>query len=297
VRILLAGVSGYIGTALREQLTKEGHQIERLVRRQARTANEHSWSPSSGIIDAAIVGSVDAVINLSGAPLTRLPWTRRYEAELLTSRVQATRTLAEAMGRVATPPAVFLSGSAVGFYGDRPGEDLTEQSTKGTGVLADIVEAWEQAAHLAPASVRTVTLRTGVVVGKGGAFTPLGLLTKLGVGARIGGGQQRWPWVSMHDEVAAIIHLLDSKLSGPVNLVGPTPASAEAITRRLASVMHRPHIFAIPERLLRLGLGTAADELLLSSQRVIPTKLVDDGFRFEHPTVEDAIQAVWGAKA
>jgi uncharacterized protein len=297
VRILLAGVSGYIGTALREQLAADGHEIERLVRRQARTAHEHSWSPSSGIIDAAIVGSVDAVINLSGAPLTRLPWTKRYEVELLTSRVQATRTLAEAMGRVATPPAVFLSGSAVGFYGNRPGEDLTEQSAKGTGVLADIVESWEKAAHLAPARVRTVTLRTGVVVGKGGAFTPLGLLTKLGVGARIGDGQQRWPWVSMHDEVAAIIHLLDSTLSGPVNLVGPTPASAEAITRRLANAMHRPHIFAIPEKLLHLGLGTAADELLLSSQRVIPTKLVEDGFQFEHPTVEDAIRAVWGAKA
>ncbi len=297
MRILLAGASGFIGAELRRQLSENGHEVERLVRRQARTAHEHSWSPSAGIIDSALVGSVDAVINLSGAPLTRLPWTSSYQRELRTSRVQATRTLAEAMGRVATPPSVFLSGSAVGYYGNRPGEDLTESATKGVGLLPDITEDWERTAKLAPPATRVVFLRTGVVVGRGGAFTPLGLLTKVGLGARIGDGQQRWPWISLHDEVAAILHLLDSTLSGPVNLAGPTPATADAITRHLAVAMHRPRVFAIPERLMQLPLGAAADELLLSSQRVIPEKLIDDGFRFEHPTVNDAIRAVWTSKA
>jgi uncharacterized protein len=296
MRILVAGSSGMIGTELRRQLRAAGHEVERLVRRQARTAHEHSWSPSAGIIDAGLIGSVDAVINLSGASLTKLPWTARYERELRTSRVQATRTLAEAMSKATTPPSVFLSGSAVGFYGNRPGEDLTEASVVGTGLLASITDDWERTAHLAPPATRVVTLRTGIVVGRGGAFTPLSLLTKFGLGARIGSGQQRWPWISLHDEVAAIVYLLDSSISGPVNLVGPTPASADAITRRLATAMRRPRWFAIPEKLLTLGLGTAADELLLSSQRVIPQKLMDDGFTFEHPTVEDAIRAVWPAR-
>jgi uncharacterized protein len=297
MRVLLAGASGMIGVELRRQLVAAGHDVERLVRRQARTAHEHSWSPSAGIIDTGVVDSVDAVINLSGAPLTRLPWTPRYTRELRSSRVQATRTLAEAMDRAATPPSVFLSGSAVGYYGNRPGEDLTEKSSMGTGLLPSITADWERTAHLAPPSTRVVTLRTGIVVGRGGAFTPLSLLTRFGLGARIGSGQQRWPWISLHDEAAAIVYLLDSTLSGPVNLVGPTPATADAITKRLATAMRRPRWFAVPEKLLHLGLGAAADELLLSSQRVIPEKLIEDGFRFEHPTVEDAIRAVWPARA
>jgi uncharacterized protein len=297
MRVLLAGASGMIGVELRRQLAAAGHDVERLVRRQARTAHEHSWSPSAGIIDTGVIDAVDAVINLSGAPLTRLPWTSRYTRELRSSRVQATRTLAEAMDRAATPPSVFLSGSAVGYYGNRPGEDLTEASSIGTGLLPSITDYWERTAHLAPTATRVVTLRTGIVVGRGGAFTPLSLLTRFGLGARIGSGQQRWPWISLRDEAAAIIHLLDSTITGPVNLVGPTPATADAITRRLATAMRRPRWFSVPEKLLHLGLGTAADELLLSSQRVIPEKLLNDGFRFEHPTVEDAIRAVWPARA
>jgi uncharacterized protein len=297
MRVLLAGASGMIGVELRRQLAAAGHDVERLVRRQARTAHEHSWSPSAGIIDTGVIDAVDAVINLSGAPLTRLPWTSRYTRELRSSRVQATRTLAEAMDRAATPPSVFLSGSAVGYYGNRPGEDLTEASSIGTGLLPSITDDWERTAHLAPTATRVVTLRTGIVVGRGGAFTPLSLLTRFGLGARIGSGQQRWPWISLRDEAAAIIHLLDSTITGPVNLVGPTPATADAITRRLATAMRRPRWFSVPEKLLHLGLGTAADELLLSSQRVIPEKLLNDGFRFEHPTVEDAIRAVWPARA
>jgi uncharacterized protein len=297
MRVLLAGASGMIGVELRRQLSAAGHDVERLVRRQARTAHEHSWSPSAGIIDTGVIDAVDAVINLSGAPLTRLPWTSRYTRELRSSRVQATRTLAEAMDRAATPPSVFLSGSAVGYYGNRPGEDLTEASSIGTGLLPSITDYWERTAHLAPTATRVVTLRTGIVVGRGGAFTPLSLLTRFGLGARIGSGQQRWPWISLRDEAAAIIHLLDSTITGPVNLVGPTPATADAITRRLATAMRRPRWFSVPEKLLHLGLGTAADELLLSSQRVIPEKLLNDGFRFEHPTVEDAIRAVWPARA
>lgn len=295
MRVLIAGASGFIGTALIERLAADGHDIVRLVRRRAQGPDEASWSPAAGIIDFSVMDRIDAVVNLSGASLARLPWTKSYRGEIVDSRVTATRTLADAMRKARRPPQVFLSASAVGYYGDRPGELLTEFSSAGTGFLAEVVQRWEGAAALAPDDTRTVVFRTGIVVGHGGALQRVGTLTRLGLSGRLGTGGQHWPWISLHDEVAAVVHLLTSHLSGPVNLAGPTPAIADRVMTAMADRMHRPYTFTVPERMLELALGRAADELLLSSQKVRPQRLLDDGFRFEHVTVEAALDAMLSA--
>ncbi|ANJ27448.1 TIGR01777 family oxidoreductase [Agromyces aureus] len=297
MRVLIAGASGFIGTALVERLAAEGHEVRRLVRRRTESPDEVTWSPAAGIIDFTVMDRVDAVISLSGASLSHLPWTKSYRSAIIESRVTATRTLADAMRKARTPPAVFLSGSAVGYYGNRPGELLTESSPAGAGFLVDVVERWEKAAGLAPHETRTVNLRTGLVIGHGGAMKPVGLMTKLGVSARLGTGGQHWPWVALDDEVSAIIHLLDSEVSGPVNLVGPTPATADRVMSAMATRMHRPYSLAVPERVLELALGQAADDLLLASQKVVPQRLLDDGFAFAHETVESAIDAMLSSPA
>ncbi|WP_127793139.1 TIGR01777 family oxidoreductase [Agromyces sp. LHK192] len=290
MRILVAGASGFIGSTLVARLGDAGHEVVRLVRRRAESADEAAWSPAAGIIDFTVMDRVDAVVNLSGASLAHLPWTKRYRAEILSSRITATRTLADAMRKARRPPAVFLSASAVGVYGDRPAETLTESSPAGAGFLADVVERWERAASLAPDETRTVTFRSGVVLGDGGAMKRIRTLTRFGVAGRLGTGGQHWPWISHHDEVRAIEHLLDaSSLSGPVNLAGPTPATADRIMSHLAEKMRRPYAVPAPEKLLEFALGTAADELLLASQKVRPDRLLADGFRFDDETCEDAI--------
>lgn len=296
MHIVIGGASGFVGTELLHQLGESGHTVVRLVRREAQGPSESRWNPAAGEIDVSVVDGADAVINLSGASLARLPWTVGYRREMLSSRLEATSTLARAISAAATPPSTFLSGSAVGFYGDRPDEDLTEQSPKGEGFLADLVQQWEQAAQQVPSSTRVVLLRTGIVVGRGGAFTPLELLTKVGLGSKLGNGQARWPWISLHDEAAAIMHLLTSELSGPVNLAGPTPATSDAITQRLAVALGRPRIWTIPAPIISTVLGAAGRDLLLPSQRVLPTRLVGDGFEFRDETVESAIRAVWPAR-
>jgi uncharacterized protein (TIGR01777 family) len=296
LRVLVAGASGLIGTELVQQLTAAGHTVQRLVRRPPSNEHEFSWAPDAKILDFRLLESVDAVINLSGASLNRLPWTARYKEQILRSRIKSTQALVEAMSMAASPPPVFLSSSAVGFYGDRPGETLTEDSPRGTGFLADVVTEWEDAALLAPSGTRTALLRTGVVLATGGgALQPLTLATRFGLGSRVGHGTQHWPWIALHDEAAAIVHLLTSVLEGPVNLVGPTPATSEEITRRLAADLHRPHVLKLPEAIVRVGMGEMGRELLLPSQKVVPAKLEADGFVFRYRTSDEAIDAVLAA--
>jgi len=285
----MAGASGMIGTEVAQQLASAGHSVLRLVRRDPAAENEFHWSPSSGIIDVALMERADAVVNLSGASLNRLPWTEAYKRRILSSRLEATRTLTDGMRMASNPPAVFISGSAVGYYGDRPGQKLSESAIKGTGFLSDVVDAWETAAHLAPEKTRVVTARTGVVIGHGGAMKPLLPLGRLGLLGPIGGGGQHWPWVSLHDEAAAIVHLLDSSLTGPVNVVGPTPATADAVLRALATALHRPYGLPLPKKIIELTLREAGRELLLSSQKVVPQKLVDDGFVFDSITATESM--------
>lgn len=291
LRVLVSGASGFIGTELTRQLREDGHDVLELVRRQPRAEHEINWAPTARILDSSLIDSVDAVINLSGASLARLPWTPSYRKEILRSRLQTTQALAEAMSMASKPPEVFLSASAVGIYGDRPGERLTEESPRGPGFLADVVEQWEQAASIRPAKTRLVTFRTGFVIGNGGSLGPVVALTRLGLGSRFGTGGDIWPWISLYDEAAAIRHLLTSKLSGPVNLVAPTPATSDRITRHVAKRMHRWYDFVVPTFALKLALQDAGTDLLLSSQHIVPEKLVADGFSYRHNTAEEAIDA------
>lgn len=296
MRVMVAGASGFIGTELVRQLRENGDEVLTLVRRAPTAPDEVNWAPSAHMLDSNALEGVDAVVNLSGASLARLPWTPRYRREILSSRLQATRALTEAMQMATTPPKVFLSGSAVGIYGDRPGERLLESSARGAGFLSDVVEAWEAAAALAPAKTRTVTLRTGLVLGDGGSLAPIRALTRFGLGSRLGTGGDIWPWISLYDEAAAIRHLLRSPLRGPVNLVGPTAATSDRITGYVARTLHRPYAFAVPEWAIGLGLQDAGHELLLSSQRVLPDRLLADGFEFRHQRVEQALDAALGGQ-
>ena len=293
MRVLISGASGMIGSELVRQLAADGHEVLKLVRRERRASDERRWYPEAGVVDPDLVGSVDAIVNLSGASTGRLPWTPSYKREILKSRIDATTTLADAIVASKTPPAALLNASAVGYYGNRPGETLADDASKGEGFLSDVVDAWEQAAHLAAHSTRVVTFRTGLVVGDGGAFTPLTLLTRFGLGSTLGTGKQFWPWISLSDEASAIRHLLTSKLSGAVNIAGPAPANAATVTDTLAEAMHRWRLLAVPEPVVQLALREPGRELLLPSQKVVPQRLVDDGFTFEHGTVEQAIAAVW----
>lgn len=292
LKVLISGGSGFIGTELTRQLREDGHVVQILVRRTPQTEWEVNWAPSAHILDSGVIDAVDAVINLSGASIGHLPWTKSYREEILSSRLASTQALTDAMARASKKPAVFLSGSAVGIYGDRPGERLTEESPRGAGFLGDVVEQWEQAATLAPAKTRVVTLRTGLVLGNGGSLAPIMALTRIGLGSRLATGGDIWPWISLYDEAAAIRHLLTSKLTGHVNLAGPTPATSDRITRYVAKRMHRWYPFAVPESAIKLLLRSAGPELLLSSQQVLVDKLEDDGFVFRDRTPEQAIDTV-----
>jgi len=292
-RAIVAGASGFIGRGVVAELRGAGWDVTALVRRPATGVGEVSWDPAAGTLDPATLSGADVVINLSGASISQMPWTTAIRESIRASRRGATTTLVTAINAAKVTPKAFLSGSAVGIYGDRGDEDLTETSARGTGFLADVTEEWER--YALAAQCRTVLLRTGLVLGDGGALVPLRMATAFGAGARIGTGRQWWPWISHRDEVSAIVHLIDSKLSGPVNLVGPTPAQSVEVTRELARVMSRPHLFAIPAFAIGL-LGDAGRELLLTSQKLHPTALEKDGFEFTHRAVADAMRWAIGEK-
>lgn len=291
MRIVISGASGLIGTALAESLRSKGHEVVRLVRREASAPDESSWDPAAGVLDATVLNGAGAVINLSGAGIGDRRWTKARLRVLSASRLQSTETLAAAMSRVEVPPQVFLSQSASGYYGSRAGV-LREDSGPGTGVLSRLCVEWEAAAHTAPPGVRVVTPRTGVVLSpKGGALGPLLPLLKLGLGGPFGNGRQFWPWITLPDEVAAFEFLLGSELEGPVNVCAPESADVNALVAALAQAVHRPAFFRVPAPALRLALGRLADELVLASQRMEPARLLDAGFGWRHPALSDA--AAW----
>jgi len=292
MRVLISGASGLVGTELARQLREDGHQALRLVRRTAKAADEVSWNPAKGQIDPDIMESVDAVVNLAGATTGRIPWTAKYKKEIVSSRIDSTRTLVTAINRAGNPPKVLISGSASGFYGEGGSTWLSEESPKGKGFLSDLAHNWEQEAMKARA--RVVLIRTTLVMSrKKGALGPLMPLLKLGVGGPIGSGKQFWAWINLVDEAAAIIHLITTPgASGPYNLTAPEPATCEAMIVGLGKAIRRPTFFRIPEFLMKLFIGEAAEELLLVSQKMTANKLLASGFRFRYPDLKSSIDWV-----
>ena len=292
MRVLISGASGLVGTELARQLREDGHEALRLVRRRAKSADEISWNPAKGEIDPDIMESVDAVVNLAGATTGRIPWTAKYKKEIVASRLDSTRTLVTAINQASNPPKVLVSGSASGFYGEGGSSWLSEESPKGTGFLSDLAHNWEQEAMKARA--RVVLIRTTLVMSrKKGALGPLMPLLKLGVGGPIGSGKQFWAWINLVDEAAAIIHLINTPgTNGPYNLAAPEPATCEEMIVGLGEAIRRPTFFRIPEFLMKLFIGEAAEELLLVSQKMTANKLLASGFRFRYPDLKSSID--WG---
>jgi uncharacterized protein (TIGR01777 family) len=294
MKIVVSGASGLIGTQLVAKLSSSGHEVVRLVRRSPKSG-EIQWNPKSGTLDAAALEGTDAVIHLSGAGIGDKRWTDGYRKEILDSRTATTALLAKTMASLSRKPSVFLSGSAIGIYGARNDEQLTEVSTHGTGFLAEVCEQWEAAAKpVVDAGIRTVYLRTGIVLSpKGGALKKLLPLFKLGVGGKFGNGKQWQSWISIDDEIGAIEHLLTANVSGAVNLTAPNPVTNAEFTKVLASVLKRPAIVPVPTFAPKILLGgELADALLFTGQRVIPAALNASGYNFKHTTLESAFRSL-----
>jgi len=294
MKIVISGSSGLIGTQLVAKLSNSGHEVIRLVRRSPK-AGEIQWNPKSGTLDASALEGVDAVIHLSGAGIGDKRWSDGYRKEILDSRTDTTALLAKTIASLSRKPSVFLSGSAIGIYGARNDEQLTEVSTHGTGFLAEVCEQWEAAAKPAvDAGVRTVYLRTGIVLSpKGGALKKLLPLFKLGVGGKFGNGKQWQSWISIDDEIGAIEYLLTANVSGAVNLTAPNPVTNAEFTKVLASVLKRPAIVPVPTFAPKILLGgELADALLFTGQRVIPAALNASGYSFKHTTLESALRSL-----
>jgi uncharacterized protein len=294
MRILMSGASGLIGSALSRRLTDDGHTLSRLVRREAK-AGEFTWDPSTESLDPAAFNGCDAVINLSGAGIGDKRWTDQYKQELLRSRLQTTELLASTMASLDRMPSVFLSGSAIGWYGNRGDERLDELSLPGDDFLSDLCQQWEAATAVAEkAGVRTVHLRTGIVLSaKGGALKRQLPLFKLGLGGRFGNGHQWQSWISLDDEVGAISHLLSGEMCGAVNLTAPNPVTNTEFTTTLAKVLHRPAVLPIPTFGPKLLFGgEMVQSLLLAGQRVQPTALQRSGYEFQHDTLDAALRAL-----
>jgi uncharacterized protein (TIGR01777 family) len=297
LRVLVAGATGMLGRPLVTALLAEGYEVHVLSRTAGAwpVAGEkvvvHAWNPAAASAAMAGVGldRVDVVINLAGASISSIPWTAKRRRNILASRVDATRALVTWMTTLAKSPAALINASGISTYGDRGDELLTESASPGAGFLTDVVTTWEGATEGAPSRTRVVFLRTGLVVAATGALTPLRLLTRFFVAGPLAGGKAWWPWISLHDEIRAIIHLVTSKISGPVNLVGPTPATTGSIMKSLARQMKRPYWLPAPAFAIRLLLGEAGQELLLNSERAVPEVLLRDGFTFTHQSADEAI--------
>ena len=294
MKVLVAGGSGLIGQAVLEVLLQRGFEVRQLVRTPPVDDHQLLWDPDRGELPIPAVTWADAVISLNGASLTKLPWTSAYRRQILDSRLVPTGLIARTIAAAEPKPKVWVSASAVGVYGNRPGEVLTEDSPRGSGFLADVVAKWEQATWPAVGRTRVVLARTGVVLGRGGALSPLVGLARHGLGGNIGNGRQHWPWISIDDEARAIVHLVaDSQLTGPVNLTAPESATAGDLTRAVARILHRPHLVPAPAWVLRTALGEAAGELLLADQQVRPARLLGEGrFQFAHLEVSAALADV-----
>jgi uncharacterized protein (TIGR01777 family) len=298
VRVAISGSSGLIGTVLAASLAVDGHQVVRLVRGPSapHVPDGVAWNPAAGTVDAAGLEGIDALVHLAGAGIGDKRWTAERRDEILSSRTRGTGLLAQALADLSDPPKVFVSGSAVGYYGDRGDEVLTEASGPGDGFLANLCVAWEQATQPArDAGIRTAIARTGIVLTRrGGALPRMLPLFRFGLGGPFGSGRQWMSWITLEDHVAALRFLVDTAgVEGPVNLTAPEPATSKAFAKALGRALHRPALLPVPAFGPRLVLGRQmADEVLFASQRVQPSALADAGFAFTHPHLDGALTTV-----
>ena len=295
MEVAVTGSSGLIGTALCRFLEARGDRVVRVVRRSPRPGEDAiEWQPDRDQIDAHGFDGLDAVVNLAGESIGARRWSAEQKRRLIDTRVQSTRLLSRTIAQSNRGPAIFVSGSAMGYYGDRGNEELLESSGPGDGFLAELAGAWEAAtAEASGPGRRVVHIRTGLVLDADApALTRMLLPFKLGLGGRLGDGRQYWSWISLTDEVRAIAWLLDHDLEGPVNVVGPAPVTNAEFSRALGRALHRPALLPVPKPALRVLLGhELADELLFSSQRVVPAVLLRSGFTYEHQTIDAALLA------
>lgn len=299
MRVLVSGSTGLIGSTLVTRLRREGHEAIRLVRGAATAADEVRWDPSQGSIDLAglqAAGPIDGAVHLAGEGIGEKRWSDDQKRKILDSRVQGTTLLAETLAALDPKPNVLVSGSAVGFYGIRGDEVLTEASASGDGFLADVTRQWEAAARPAEqAGIRTVLLRTGIVLSpKGGALGRLLPLIRLGLGGKLGSGQQWWSWISLDDEVRLIVHCLEhDDIAGPVNATAPEPATNADVVRALGRAAGRPTVLPVPRFALALVMGgELTEEMIMAGQRALPTAAEASGFTFTHPDLASAARAV-----
>ncbi|MDA8062684.1 MAG: TIGR01777 family oxidoreductase [Actinomycetota bacterium] len=294
MKVAVTGSHGLIGRSLLGELRRNGHEVLRVVRAPEGDAAVR-FDPGAGTIDAERLSGIEALVHLAGAGIGDRRWSPAHKRAVLSSRTEGTTLIAETLARLDPRPRVLLSASAIGYYGDRDDELLGEEASSGSGFLADVCRQWEQATSAAEAAgIRTVHLRTGIVQAReGGALAKQLPIFSLGLGGRLGSGRQWVSWISLADEVAAIVHLLGAEtVSGPVNLVGPAAVTNAEYTATLARVLGRRALLAVPRPVLGLALGPEmAAELLLASQRVEPRVLSRSGFEWQHPTLEQALRA------
>ena len=291
----MTGSGGLIGRALVRRLEEAGHRVRRVVRAGGEGADEVRWDPMAGTIDSSALAGVDAVVNLAGEGIGDHRWTEAQKRRIRDSRVVGTTVLAEALAALDPRPSVLLNASAVGYYGDRGDEVLTEDSGPGTGFLVEVVQAWEGATRAASAAgIRTACFRTGIVLSAdGGALAKQLPLFRFGLGGRMGSGKQWLPWIALDDEVGAIVHLLTADAEGPVNLCAPEPVTNRTFTEVLGRVLGRPTFVPVPAFGPRLVLGRElADDLLFSSARMLPERLRASGYSFALPDLEAALRSV-----
>lgn len=298
MRILITGSSGFIGSSLVPFLTAGGHEVVRMMRRGTPGANgSHVWDPDRGIIDPAALEGFDAVVHLAGESLATGRWTADKKDRIRRSRIAPTRLLSETLARLENRPKVLVSASAIGYYGDRGDDRLTERSHSADSFLADVCRSWEYSTGPAgEAGIRVVNLRFGIVLGQaGGALAKMLTPFRLGAGGRLGSGRQYMSWVSVDDAIGAIDHALSNgELSGAVNVTAPRPVTNQEFTRTLGRVLSRPTLFPMPAFAARQAFGEMADALLLASARVQPDRLVATGYRFRHPELEPALRHLLG---
>jgi len=303
MRILVSGSTGFLGTALIETLEKEGHTIARLLRPETGRGKASGaagqtvrWDPVAGEFDSTAAEGADALVHLAGASIAGGRWNASRKKLLRTSRIDATRHLMGALSKLQRPPRVIVAASAIGYYGDRGDETLTETSAPGGDFLAAACQEWEaEPARGAEFGARIVNLRFGIILAAhGGALPQMALPFKFGAGGRIGSGRQWISWLTLAEAVAMIqFAMANSQLAGPANAVTPNPVQNSEFTRVLAKTLHRPALFPAPAFVLRLVLGEMADALLLSSQRVKPSKLEQSGYRFAHPDLAGALGGIY----